>query len=117
MPPAPWVPWAIGGIVATCTLVHTHTCCSRLQQVVPRGEGAHDAAIDVIGLKASASWSSVATAVRQHLGCGLEAFIATQLGYHAAPSSPVVRTILNILNADRWRAAGYEPRLGCGANY
>ena len=65
-------------------------------------------------LKASPSWSAVAAAVRQLLGHELDAFLASHLGEHAAPHSPVVTTIVNILNADRWRAAGHWPSLVLG---
>ena len=74
------------------------------------GEGAHTAETDVAALKASPSWSATAAVlVRQLLGLELEAFLASHLGEHAAPLSPVVTTIVNILNADRWRAGGHEP--------
>merc|ERR1712185_130246 len=78
------------------------------------GEGAHAAETDVASLKATPSWSAVAAAVREHLGHELEAFLAHHLGKHAAPGSPMVTTILNMLNADRWRAAGHTPTVVLG---
>jgi acyl transferase domain-containing protein len=68
----------------------------------------------VASLKASPSWSAVAAAVRAHLGHELEAFLANHLGKHVAPGSPMVTTILNMLNADRWCDAGHKPILVLG---
>ena len=64
------------------------------------GEGAHAAETDVPSLKESPAWPAVAAAVHKHLRHELEAFLASHLGNHTAPGSPIVTTILNILNAD-----------------
>ena len=78
------------------------------------GEGAHAAETDVPSLKASPLWSAVAAAVREHVGHELDFFLANHLGQHAAPGSPMVTTILNMLNADRWLAAGHMPTVVLG---
>ena len=73
------------------------------------GEGAHAVETDVASLKNSPSWAAL-----QHFGLELSAFLSMQHGNHAAPNSPMVTTILNICNADRWRTAGYTPTLVLG---
>ena len=78
------------------------------------GEGAHAAETDVPSLKESPAWPAVAAAVHKHLRHELEAFLASHLGNHTAPGSPIVTTILNILNADRWHAAGYATTVVLG---
>jgi len=78
------------------------------------GEGAHCTETDVRSLQMSPSWPAADAAVRQSLGYDLHAFLAAHLGEHAAPASPLVTTIINILNVDRWRAAGHVPTLVLG---
>ena len=78
------------------------------------GEGAHAAETDVASLKATPSWSAVAAALHKHLGEKLDVFLAKHLGEHAAPCSPTVTTILNLLNSDRLRAAGHIPNVVLG---
>ena len=74
------------------------------------GEGAHSDITDIDSLRAGPSWAHVEAAL-QRLGVAddLEALLRTALGVHEAPMSPVVTTIINILNAEHWRAAGFQP--------
>ena len=70
------------------------------------GEGAHSAGVDLTVLKTSPSWLAVdATIFAQH-GASADDFLAMHLGDHTAPYSPVVTTILNILQADLWKLWG-----------
>ena len=78
------------------------------------GEGAHDAQTDVASLRASPAWPVLEATMQRLRGIGLADFLASHLGEHAAPGSPLVTTIINLLNADRWRAAGHVPRLALG---
>ena len=39
---------------------------------------------------------------------------AAGLGNHAAPVSPVITTVINLLNAAQWRAWGHEPSFAVG---
>jgi acyl transferase domain-containing protein len=39
---------------------------------------------------------------------------AAGLGNHAAPISPVITTVINLLNAAKWRAWGHEPSIAVG---
>ena len=78
------------------------------------GEGAHSKGTDLASLKKSPSWDEVQNAVKQHVGHELEGFLRNHLGEHSAPSSPIVSTIINILNGDRWRASGHKPMLVLG---
>jgi acyl transferase domain-containing protein len=77
------------------------------------GEGAHSADTDLAELQASPSWSDVEDALRKSglpgVDDGLSPWLRSRLGSHRAPDSPLVTTIINILNADRWRAAGHRP--------
>ena len=79
------------------------------------GEGAHTFDMDTIdSLKMSPIWADVDTAAPHVFGHELEPFLTNHLGEHAAPTSPLVTTIINILNADRWRAAGHAPHFVFG---
>ena len=78
------------------------------------GEGAHSADTDLAHLKGSPLWSDVEVALRRTLDLDLAAFLAGRLGTHAAPMSPVVTTILNILNVGLWREAGHLPHVVIG---
>jgi hypothetical protein len=90
------------------------------------GEGAHATQTDIASLRASQSWEAVESALRALLaedlpcdfgGVGqtdLEGFLRANVGKHAAPISPLITTIINILNADRWRAMGREPSFVVG---
>ena len=79
------------------------------------GEGAHAAVTDVRPLKRSSpSWGAMSFAAPTLLGCELATFLGMHLGEHAAPDSPLVTTVLNMLNADRWRASGHAPNLALG---
>ncbi len=80
------------------------------------GEGAHSADTDVAHLKECPSWAAAEAALHQMLDVdmGLATFLADRLGAHAAPMSPVVTTIINVLNADRWREAGHLPGVVVG---
>ena len=78
------------------------------------GEGAHSVHTEMAALHASPSWPTVEI-VMQRLGYGsLQTFLERNLGCHVAPNSLVVTTIINILNTDRWRAAGHEPDVVIG---
>ena len=72
------------------------------------GEGAHSAATDVPSLRASPAWTDVVVdvALRQ-LGIAesLDALLRG-IGTHEAPLSPLITTVINILNAESWRAEG-----------
>ena len=78
------------------------------------GEGTHSIETNAHSLIASPTHGAVEASVCLRFGRKLEAFLTSSLGQHAAPRSPVVTTILNILNVDRWRAAGYAPALVLG---
>lgn len=73
------------------------------------GEGAHSATTDVPSLMLSPHWQATDSAVKQlGIASDLEAFFRSQLGVHACPTSPIVTTLINILNSHRWHAAGHE---------
>lgn len=82
------------------------------------GEGAHSVDTDIAGLKLSPTWNDVSVSMIR-LGlieatAGLEEWLQDHLGVHSAPDSPVVTTVINILNADRWRTAGHRPCIALG---
>ena len=87
-----------------------------LALLVCTGEGAHSVQTDVASLKMSPIWPAVEATVQRCvcIGRSLDEFLASHLGEHAAPSSPLVTTVINMLNASRWQGAGYEPRLALG---
>ena len=59
--------------------------------------------------------SSNVEAALAHAGLpSLDALLTTALGQHTAPLSPVVTTVLNLLNAHRWQAAGHVPSIAVG---
>jgi hypothetical protein len=73
------------------------------------GEGAHSAQTDIPSLMLSPHWQATDAAVKKlGIATDLDTFLRTQLGVHACPSSPIVTTLINILNAHRWHAAGHE---------
>jgi hypothetical protein len=78
------------------------------------GEGAHSAQNDVGALRQSNAWPVVDAALVRHGLPGLEALLTATLGQHGAPLSPVLTTVVNLLNAARWRDAGLEPKLTIG---
>ena len=79
------------------------------------GEGAHSKETDVAALRTSASWDQVEGCLRKlEVADSLSSFLCSSVGQHAAPLSPLVTTVINILNADRWRDAGYQPFLVIG---
>ena len=74
------------------------------------GEGAHSDLTDMASLRASPSWGQVEVTLRALDVCSdLETLLRAQLGVHTAPLSPVISTIVNILNSDRWCAEGHTP--------
>merc|ERR1719247_3321362 len=76
------------------------------------GEGVHSATTELSDLELSPSWSAAEAALlRLGIARSLRAFLRARLGVHAASGSPLVTTIINVLNADRWRAAGHWPSL------
>eukprot|EP01049_Picozoa_sp_SAG25_P008346 SAG25_NODE_742_length_5598_cov_36.107110_2_plen_132_part_00 len=80
------------------------------------GEGAHSSDTDIAFLKCSPSWNAVEDAVKTvvpEMG-SLQSYLATHLGDHTAPASPLVTTVVNILNADSWRLWGMEPDVVLG---
>ena len=78
------------------------------------GEGSHSAQTDVPSLKLSPSWPAVEAALERNGLPDLESLLATILGSHGAPLSPVVTTVINLLNAGLWREAGFEPSITVG---
>ena len=81
------------------------------------GEGAHSSDTDIAFLKCSPSWAAVEEALGAVVpeAASLESYLATNLGVHVAPVSPVVTTVVNILNADSWRLCwGAEPDVVLG---
>ena len=77
------------------------------------GEGSHSDTTDIASLQASPSWAEVETALGR-LGAaapevGLSAFLREHLGSHDAPLSPLVTTLINLLNAAKWLAEGVAP--------
>ena len=78
------------------------------------GEGAHSADPDLSVLKQSPSWTAVDTALHGQYGVGVEDFLAENAGKHSCPGSPVVTTVLNILQADIWRMWGHSPAYALG---
>ena len=80
------------------------------------GEGAHSTQTDVAASVRSSLSCAVEAAVRRHTSHKLElaAYVTSHLGDHAAPHSPLVTTILNILNVGLWWAAGHEPQIVIG---
>lgn len=78
------------------------------------GEGSHAAETDVATLRASPSWCAVAEVIKQRFGHDLAEFITKHLGDHSAPHSPVISTLINLLNTDRWRATGHVPHIVLG---
>ena len=75
------------------------------------GEGAHAklAHTAVSTLRASSLWAALKVATEQLLGRSLEDFLSCHLGDHAAPNSPLITTLVNLLTADRWCTAGHAP--------
>lgn len=78
------------------------------------GEGAHSAGLDVSLLKTSPSIEEVEAAVRAQHGLSVQGLLAAHLGLHEPPYSPVVTTVLNILQADLWRLWGHAPSYALG---
>ena len=84
------------------------------------GEGAHAPETDVHSLRASPSWSVVETEVvclvshtdGQPHAKGLEGFLIEYLGDPSAPNSPLISTVVNILNANRWWCVARDLLLG-----
>ena len=72
------------------------------------GEGAHSAGVDLAVLKTSPAWATVDAAMLEQHGTSTEEFLKEHLGDHTPPHSPVVTTILNLLQADLWRLWGRE---------
>ena len=70
------------------------------------GEGAHSANLDLTVLKTSPAWETVDQTLLDQHGQSVEAFLSAHLGVHAPPFSPVVTTVLNILQADLWKLWG-----------
>ena len=77
--------------------------------VLCTGEGTHAADTDVDALKLSPSWATIESVVlgQRLTAVGLDALLSHHLGNHAAPTSPIITTVINIANADRWRAVGH----------
>ena len=79
------------------------------------GEGTHSAGTDLGYLQEAPFWDTVNTAMLEQAGGDdLDTFLRTHLGHHAAPHSPVVTTVLNIINTRRWRDAGHRPAFVLG---
>ena len=80
------------------------------------GEGAHSTQTDIRALRLSSAWLVVDSAVKQQRlsSRGLEELLPSTLGSHVAPLSPVVTTVVNLLNTVRWRDAGFEPTMAIG---
>ena len=78
------------------------------------GEGAHSTNIDLSVLKTSPTWPQADAALQKLLGTGADAFLNANSGNHAAPASPLVTTLINVLHADLWRQWGLEPVYALG---
>jgi hypothetical protein len=78
------------------------------------GEGAHSAQSDLVSMRLSPSWDAVEQAMQRLGHESLDGFLERNLGDHRAPNSPLVTTIINILNADRWRNANHVPSVVIG---
>jgi len=78
------------------------------------GEGAHSADLDLSILKTSPAYELVDAAMQEQHGVTADSFLQEHLGHHAVPWSPVVTTMLNILQADLWRMWGHEPCYALG---
>ena len=62
------------------------------------GEGAHSTNIDLSVLKTSPTWPQADAALQKLLGTGADAFLSANSGNHAAPASPLVTTLINVLH-------------------
>ena len=78
------------------------------------GEGAHSAGPDLSMLRTSPSYTVIDDTLKAQHGQSVDAFLEKNLGDHTAPFSPVVTTILNILQADLWRMWGHGPAYALG---
>ena len=78
------------------------------------GEGAHSAPYDLAVLSLSPSWPAVDSAILAQHGMGTAEFLSSNLGKHGAPYSPVVTTVINLLQADLWRLWGHQPAYALG---
>ena len=78
------------------------------------GEGAHSAATDVTSLQSSSAWPLVEAALERHALPKLAALLPSSLGSHGAPLSPLVTTVINLLNAARWVDEGFIPTFVVG---
>ena len=78
------------------------------------GEGAHSAQTDLVSLRDSPNWSKVAGAVQQAGLDEVDGLLSDGLGSHAAPRSPVITTVVNLLNYGHWHDRGWQPDLTLG---
>lgn len=73
----------------------------------------HSSQTDLASLRASPSWEALNAALSRRAKPPLDSLL-TSLGNHSCPASPLLTTVINILNAHRWLAAGYTPALCIG---
>eukprot|EP00966_Prymnesium_polylepis_P261281 6035040-Prymnesium_polylepis.1 len=78
------------------------------------GEGAHSADPDLSVLKTSPAYTVIDDALKAQHGLAIDDLLSKHLGDHRAPFSPVVTTVMNILQADLWRMWGHEPAYALG---
>ena len=108
---------------ARCVDVHLRNdadCASSVADQSPQawqsscslGEGAHATQTDALSLEASPSWSAVEIR-KAHHACGPNGSLQGSLVIMTPRGSPLVTTILNILNADR-DVADCEPSFVLG---
>ena len=78
------------------------------------GEGAHTSDTDISMLRRSPAWEAVSVALYETVNRDLEEFLKTECGTTSAPTSILVTTVINILNAAIWRSWGVEPDVAVG---
>ena len=78
------------------------------------GEGAHTSETDISLLRHSPAWEEVSVALRGTVNRDLAEFLKAERGTPSAPSSILVTTAVNILNAALWRSWGVEPDVAVG---
>ena len=78
------------------------------------GEGAHAADTDINTLKASPLWHALDCIFLSKMKVELFCFLSRRLGDHSCPTSPVVTTVINLLNAGRWQGDGNQPSITLG---
>ena len=65
-------------------------------------------------LKSSPSWGAVDEALQALGVCATEPFLSGHMGKHNAATSPIVTTVVHILQTDLWRSWGVTPSFALG---